>query len=845
MLAPPSQQHQPQGSLATSVANLVLPTLINVYEKVTGKQYSKDEQQRLRLLRDCYEQTFQQDTPAFWQLDDQNRPTHTLQKTTWLQEIHHQQQRRGHTHTLHYFIELGLDCIGSYLDERRERTWPFSGNKGDVTEQFFAEMMHFLLNDLPSFRVDQEAIDTLEKRIQYLDLILNTEHLFYYGKLPFHKNKMAVIRHLRDILNNCREYAIQESHRAVARDKLEILRNETESLLLNGLHWIYYCRQTPVHHEPFQLSAYSGEIQESKQEELYARLWQTHTGAILKEILLLSEPGCFGAHHHVIKPAQYNFEYFTEAGNIKPYDLKRHSPDLPIWLNVQVQEEIDKTQQLGFYLLRLSKLKKIIDEAYELTGQVGDLWAYGDRLGKASLASMLKLLHPAQKQLFDLLNDLATTRKQRCDFYNAQHHVEPHENPNPNFHRAWHKYQKMRHLQKRILQKIYEIEEQMRAFPENAEARINEKKQNLYRALNAFIQEKLPPEERDKLQFCANYSELSANTVNQDEKALPPTCEHFIPLKTDIRRNAFGCYFVFQDAPTKAIKKAWQIGDDYDEWEAGFLEREQASFLELIGREDILQNCADAAVDKNELQALIPLRLRASKQIERIRLLHQKLISQLIAEQPAWRFQWRSWPIQTAGWPFNQNALGFSQKLQARLHHQLDLCLKKHQAIEKMISEKIEDIQEQKEVPAPENQETALKIYHFCEQCIKAINHKNKRFSFRSSRKLLHAIVDFDAPDKLKKVYQNIAEMLSQYLQQEGCTPKKTERLHAELLIALFTFLQRPTLNLKDKEHLFALIETFFDRLSARSFSKQSLWNVASSTVVQASTHNRRKQACF
>lgn len=655
---------------------------ITVYEKITdritGIAYSKDEKEYLRILKDIYQTALRTDAPVLWELDEKDQPTHRIKSSDVAMHI---EQRRHHKSSLgpfHYYIDGILEFAVTYLKERGDRGILTRGKPGDVLEQFLTEFIHWAVNDLPTYAANSESVVHLRQRIDYLDRILKAENLFKFGTFTRGKNKTDTISNIKHTLEACLNYAEQEAERLNARDKLNVLQLETERLLLGCVNSLYYLRATPVQSEPLRLELFLQPITATEHlRQLYSNVQATHSGALLREVIHLAGVDSFGAlaECKVVADTKPTHDYYNAQGQCQVIAWPARKMDMPSWITPDVAKEvITQLQNLGAITLRVAKLKALVASAYDLTGKAGDLWAYGDEQGKASLEVLLHLLAIELEQLMRVLGTLHTQQDAARSRYNLLHRVDQDKGVNPNFNKFDYHFVHCTESYARLCRAMDDITKQMRIFPADAKKRVDDQKQRFYRELALYmtvyhphIAKRFPSLvsanadnkecfDKEKAITALHSSSVAGMTtaVSVTRPAITMGLENSLRLPvTQVGHHIILQMEEFKLAATPQIAsdpvKTWNVGDNYADWVTGFMTHQAV----VVMRYQTAANALMAVKIPAESKSIAVLSEQGKQALA-------ALAQALEDTRPKWRFQWSLWPIKTAGWPFNRLARAFA-----------------------------------------------------------------------------------------------------------------------------------------------------------------------------------------
>jgi hypothetical protein len=618
-----------------------------IYEKITGNAYSKADQERLEELKQLYQQTFQLEPPVHWELDEKNRPTYCIKSSKWLPYLRQLKQTKEPTGHYHYPSNQIAEHAVTYLVARGQR-WIGAGKPGDIVAQFFGEWVHFAINDLPTFGYDSISINKIKARLQYLEKAQKHENMFKHDPSSRGKNKAAVMECIKNQLKSCIVIASQESLRQSAREKFDCYRNNLTALLLASIQMLYYARLTETSNEPLELESYlslpdAGPISEST-KMLYDSLQETHTGQMLLEIITIVTPSAFGCSKKQINQ-QREFAYYEPSGEKKTVDWKKLKNDLPKWVESTNETRcLFELQEMGESVIRVAQLKHLIEIAYDLTGKVGDLWAYGDSRGKLSMQALLFLLQEETRLLKDKYDKFYEFHNQRRHQYNLKNHINPNKGSNPNFNKVDEQYTYMIDRNKALCVSIYELRDQLSQYPEDMRKVIDQKKEIFYKSITIYIK-KFYPDIYPQYQL-----------LDQCEKNETTLSVHVTPT--------------FQDRPNTSIPI---LGQDEKIIPLFKPEKNNVGWARLYllkhrGTFEILKNL------KKELQKAYAMPESGDKIFDlsdQIKKLTTQLKNSIKLDLPRWKIKFNPLSV-TVGWPFHRKTIQSANQLLTELDQTIE-----------------------------------------------------------------------------------------------------------------------------------------------------------------------------
>ncbi len=475
-------------------ASIVTYGVFTLFEKCTGKRYSQSDLRRYNYLKLIYAKILGQENPPFWGLDEQNRSTHLVQRQLWPQYLKAMSAEKGRKGNYYSQIDRIVGHINAYLAERENR-WFGHGEPGDLLYLFLVEFLNFAVNDLPNYCYDDDSIEKLQKRIDYLEKIQKDETLFKVGFLKRKKNKYEVMKVIKGNLVECKRLAEKEAFRDCAREKLDYCRRDVEKLLLASVHVLYYGRLLGVYDEPFEPRGYLNSADNTSltqnASELYPKIRKTPTGELLQDVLKLAGLESFGISAVCETGQEFSSKYFNEDFSLKidvSFDPKNY--DLPKWCKSKDQKVPPYLKQAHAFsesILRISKLQRLLQEVYDLTGQLGELWAYGDRRGKLSLEGILFLLEKELElfqERFGTLYDGQNNSRLDCL---DKKRVKRDAYENLNFNKVDEQKTLLGYICGRLKGTISDLKAKIMAFSEEEVKRVDERKKELYHKVADYI----------------------------------------------------------------------------------------------------------------------------------------------------------------------------------------------------------------------------------------------------------------------------------------------------------------------------------------------------------------------
>lgn len=605
-------------SVATQVA-------VNLFEKMLGNSYSKANFKRYTELKRVYAKILGRDAPHFWKLDDKNRPTFQMGNYKWsdyVRELSEGKETSGEYSTQSSSIAKHLS---TYLTERRKR-WFGSGDPGDLLELYMSEWMHFALNELPTFKFDDPAVKKIKARLKYLVKIQKHEALFKGSFIGRRKNKIDTMEAVRQELLECKRRAEKQASRECAREKFKICRDSTTDLLMASLNSIYYARATPVYNEAFIPRTFIDPAKvfiTKNAQKLYPEVKSSHTGTMLYELLMMSGLEAFGITN-LVRDQPFKAQYFNEDFSSKSIDWSSAKHDLPKWIEKEeAPRYLSETQQMAESVLRIAKLKGLVEEVYDLTGQLGDLWAYGDKRGRLSLEGLLFLLEKELALFYDRYEKLYQYQDTLRQSYIIARAVNPNDAASANFNLVDDQREEVEKFYGRIKAAINDLRVKLGEFSEEDVKRIDERKKLFYRSVAGHVK-RYYPENYHRFQ-------LLEQPLSQEEAAAAFGLEN--PLM-DLADSPQGSSMTW-------IEKFFP-GESFAQWRKKYYSRHKNEYQILANLLLQFEDQINAAGPRDESAGL---ERALQSQLEQMRF-------KALAERPSWKLGWSSLAL---GWPFKRN----------------------------------------------------------------------------------------------------------------------------------------------------------------------------------------------
>ena len=599
------------------------------FEKCLGSHYSQTDKNKLEELKAVYTEVLRKEAaPPFWELDEKDRPTFHLSQRKW-SEYERQLSAENHRNGKFFYQRtLIAQYAATYLTARSKR-WFGKGTSGDLLEQFISEWINFALKELPNLNFDDESIEKIQLRLNYLDHIQTHENLFKYGLIKRKRDKFDTMESIRQQLESCIAYATRGSLLECAREKFDVCRTQLGTLLHASVSSVYYARETAINNEPFNIQALIDPhtFLSDAAKSLYTQIKGSHTGAMLAEVITVANLASFGGLNS--KETQHKpLVYFAENHQSQAFNLACKKADLPPWISQSDQAYyISETQKILESTLRIVQLKKLVEEAYDLTGKVGDVWAYGDRQGKLSLDGLLFSLEKELDLFKERYDALYKTQNNWRRVYNHQHRINPGKDINLNFNMVTKQRDKINEYYNSLKSAITDIRAKMKDFSEEDLKQIDTRKKVFYQTVAHFIKEHYPSD-------YATYKDLEKTELLLEKKAfeeLSPQLE----LKLCVEELSLA---------------------EYKAWKEVYLSQHQAAYCQL----QYLIHDFTVKLNKDELLAAQGLLEHAL--LEKL----QEIKIQAESERPFWRLNRHEFRI---GWPFYQQ----KKRCLQLLSHECDL----------------------------------------------------------------------------------------------------------------------------------------------------------------------------
>ncbi|HVY53288.1 MAG TPA: hypothetical protein VHA13_02090, partial [Gammaproteobacteria bacterium] len=587
---------------------------LTLYENITTSAYSENDRKRLAELKRLYQEILINNPPVVWDLDNKYKPTQRISPYKWSDHLRQLTKAKNKVGNFFYQSQLIAEYAATYLTERAGRFIVANGKTGDLLEQFMGEWINFAVQELSSYDFNETSIEKIKQRIKYIERIQKHEFLFKFGLYTRARNKFDTLESIRQQLYACAELAQTESLRQCARDKLKICSTNTSSLLLACVKAVYYARGSVVYHEPLDLKGYidpEHTFLTSTAQALYPIIKSTQTGAMLYEVICTAGLESFGALAQEKKEVSY--VYFDEFHASKNITMKNVKHDLAPWISQDIAPKFyEQTQKLLESVLRIAKLKQLAEIAFDLTGSLGDVWAYGDREGKLSLEALLYLLEKELDSFNSRFEKLYQEQNNARSAYTYKYRLNPDHNINKNYNKFDEQQEDIFKYLDTIKKAIKTIHDKLADFTQDEEKKINLKKRMFYKSVAHFFKQYYP-------QHYNKYESLDQPMLHvaeshAEEELHQQSCRFFSSNKLEDSANA-----------------------KFNAWRMSFVKKHKDKYIKLQNLKAnfhnlVESNVSDAAImqESELLKAQISLLKTAAA-----------------AEAPSWSFR-------SLGWPFNQ-----------------------------------------------------------------------------------------------------------------------------------------------------------------------------------------------
>jgi hypothetical protein len=542
-----------------------------------------------------------------------------------------------------YFVlpDRIVETIEDYIVTRNQRLFG-SGHPGDALSLVLLELRDWALNHLTKYDYDEDSIQLLIKRKNYLLEIIR-QSIFkkaYFGKRAISKDDTfeSIVLLIDDCIIACRE----EQKKQTVRDHLRKCRNLSVGILKNSLSTLYllsdhHANKKAIHPNKYLNCSDNVAVDCNLESKIYKRILSTENGLILKDLILLSGLDASGFP----KPKDpHAVSHYYDANHKSNRKLKWGSKIVPYdWSKQNSVVSIEKYQDLGEHLLQLSKILADIEIRYKHIGENGNetFSKSGVIRFKAAIAQLKSLQENLISQLSEHIESLESERRK----YFYENHI------NNNDH-IWN--QNFNHISKRIaiikkLSKLINIE--------------ISKMEVLINSLSSHVENEPDVEILSIERAAARALRFPISVTNKGFVVLNKS--QFRHLKDD--SNLF----------SQNYSNGWKLGDNYKLWSQGFLTLHKDFF-------DKYNSVLDQTVNVSQNKDIPALKLQS----DILKSIFIELLTTINFEKPQWRFKHSIIPV-SLGWPFHSAARSFAEALSRELKNRFILS-------DKFISSRIDSL---------------------------------------------------------------------------------------------------------------------------------------------------------
>lgn len=600
-----------------------------LFEEFEGNRYSQADFYRYGELTRLFTHHLKPELPSQWTLNQNRRPTYRIRTYSWSSYTNDLGTSRGRT--LRYYRQSALiaEQVSLYLTARSKR-WFGKGSPGDLLELFMSEWLHFAIIELPNYQYDDESIKQLEKRIHYLESVERHPDIFKPGFIQRKKNKYDVMQSIRQELEDCKRLARVQSTQESARDLLNTCCVNTSKLLSASLNSIYYARTRRVYDQPLKLQNYLNPEQSflgKTTKGCYLAVASTHSGEILRDTAFMAGLDSFGEPpFDAERPLET--DYFNPDFSPKEIKWATAKMDLPPWLKGEEVYYLKSTQKLAESLLRIAKLKRLLEQVCILAGDLGNVWAYGDKRGKLSLECLLFLLEKELQAFMTCYLIVYQTQNEKRRVYTQKVRGSQNTAENQNFNRVDIEKEAVQRWQEELLSTIQVLRGKMEGLTEVELGRIHERKGRMYKEVADFARQFYPNDYKSRFQLLdQDLTEEEAVAVFHLDK---PLLDRGL-----IERQESGFFTdLFPD-------------ESYISWRQSYFMNFQSEYRKLAG---LFAQFERGLATIETFSRVSTLAGQINKQLERMK-------TQANFKRPTWRLGWLFLEL---GWPFNR---GLNQKV--------------------------------------------------------------------------------------------------------------------------------------------------------------------------------------
>ena len=652
-------------SAPVAAAEKIAPSLFslaftNMYDWWLGKKYSKRNREHLETLKKIYSKHFKGAAlPDNFFLDGNNRPLHYHQTNDFSTYALPGPDDRS-SRNFPYSSDNMQGALQHYLTVRRNRTFG-GGAEGDLLEQFLGEWLTWSTHSLPGMLyADPITIPTLQKRLNYINDIISNLYLFNYSALPTRKNnKNACFEMIKESLEQAIKLAEQEKQRSAARELLELTRTSISRILTKCLNMVFFTRKSETNCKNLDIVNFLN----NKHPEIR----KTYTGAMLHEVIRMAGTQTFTLLNTEM-PTDHAYEFFNDQNTPQKIDwTEDYSDDSPVWVTDEKQKRlfVVSVQNLCAAMLRFAEVKALVEEAYDLAGSGGNLWAYANKEGKKALQGLIFLHDTEIANLYTTVQAFYDKQVTARTTHMKLNKNKEKNNSNLNFNNVIETWPDVSKLFEQLKQTMAELDKQQKNFPENGEELISEQQQKFYRHTNHIFRTAYPKiADQYLLDTQASALEIYAPDESFRNKVLFIASRFKLPFNGNTLYKAAEYAGFHNEIPAieniNNIPEPWELGNDYQDWAENFFTRHRKQFAEFTATE----NAYHEAILKVSSDDIVRLGEQMKGIIKAIEIIVK-------AEEPKWRFKYLIWPV-TAGYPFNRSAHRFANLLIADLTKQYD-----------------------------------------------------------------------------------------------------------------------------------------------------------------------------
>lgn len=651
---------------SSSTSLLITRSLISVFEVMTGVKYSAKDIEQLDELKSLIKSKLKwQDSPIFWNLDKDDKPTRSVDNSKWVRDTDELIHKKGQVQNYRYSAGRIAKIAAAHLTNR-------NGARGNPEAQFFGEWIDWAINELPTYSYNDTS--RIEDRMHYLDAVFSHEKLFTGG---FFGSGSAEIRKtlakIRRELDDCLALAPLEALRDCAHDTFKSCREITKALLMSCAETLYFFRENDMRNEVLVLKDYiAGEAKENPlvghAAKLYPEIISTHTGAMLHEVIILATLPSFGAPEEKLT-TEPSYTYFDWNFLPKPVSWQPNKAGLFKWMKKdEITYTLDQIQQFFHSMLLIVKMKSFLDQLDDLTGFYGDEWAFADNEAKKYLAGFLSIYEENLNTLKKRFDAIILPNRDRVRKLIEHNKIQVQDTININFNMVGRIYAEFSKHHKSLITASQNLRDRMRDFPHDAKDQFEAKKRLFYQEFAAFLA--LHHKDQASLYQVSESITVTPPAIEVESHRpsinLPVTTPKIVPRKIDTdfkfelkqysgEKNFWwpnSLHFLLS-SNEKTVAHGWVLGFYYSYWMKGFFNRNKILFDQYNQHAETLQSVLTSSISHQEISTAFTRLSEAANAI----------LSKIEHEKPAWRSKLDLWPIQTKGWPFNKEAIAFANQL--------------------------------------------------------------------------------------------------------------------------------------------------------------------------------------